>query len=73
MQRIFMDATDIGKLYINYPMIESYQHLKCFPDDDYAERKIPVTLQPGKEYKALVKKKLLSERWWSFHIEWKIC
>lgn len=56
MQRIFMDATDIGKLYINYPMIESYQHLKCFPDDDYAERKIPVTLQPGKEYKALVKK-----------------
>ena len=42
MQRIFMDATDIGKLYINYPMIESYQHLKCFPDDDYAERKIPV-------------------------------
>jgi hypothetical protein len=54
MQRYFADAADNGKLYINYPMIEAYQHLKSLPDDDYAERKIPVSLQPGRQYKALV-------------------
>lgn len=56
MQRCFTDATDMGKLYINYPMIESYQHLCKLPDYEYAERAIPVWLQPGKEYKAMVKK-----------------
>lgn len=54
MQKIFSDATDMGKLYINYPMIESYQHLKAIPDCDFAERKISVSLQPGSRYKELV-------------------
>ena len=54
MQRCFADAADMGKLYINYPMIESYRHLCQLPDGDFAERKIAVSLQPGKEYKALV-------------------
>lgn len=56
MQDYFIDAADVGRLYINYPMIESYQHLCALPDEDYAERKIPVSLQPGKEYKELVRK-----------------
>lgn len=34
----FVDAADIGRLYINYPMIESYRHLCRLPDDDFAER-----------------------------------
>lgn len=55
MQKYFIDAADMGKLYINYPMIESYQHLQSLPDNDYAERKISVSLQPGKKYKALVR------------------
>lgn len=54
MQKCFCDAADMGKLYLNYPMIESYQHLKAFPDAEYEERKVPVSLQPGKKYKALV-------------------
>lgn len=56
MQNYFMDATDTGKLYINYPMIESYQHLCSLPDGNYFNRTIPVSLQPGKKYKSLVKK-----------------
>lgn len=55
MQRYFSDAADMGKLYINYPMIEAYQHLRTVPDEQYAEKKIPVSLQPGKKYKALVR------------------
>lgn len=56
MQNIFCDATDMGKLYINYPMIESYLHLKSIPDAEYLLRKIQVSLQPGKRYKELVEK-----------------
>lgn len=54
MQNSFSDAADMGKLYINYPMIESYQHLRTIPDTDFAERKITVSLQPGNKYKELV-------------------
>lgn len=59
MQQYFSDATDMGKLYINYPMIESYQHLKMLPDHYFAERKIPVSLQPGKKYKAMVNRETI--------------
>lgn len=55
MQRYFADAADMGKLYINYPMLESYQHLLSLPDASYAGRKISVSLQPGDKYKALVR------------------
>lgn len=54
MQNKFSDAADMGKLYINYPMIESYQHLRALPDQEYKDRKIPVRLQPGSKYKELV-------------------
>lgn len=55
MQHCFEDSTDMGKLYLNYPMIESYLHLKSMPDGEYINRKIPVSLQPGDRYKCLVK------------------
>ncbi len=56
LQNCFMDMTDMGKLYINYPMIESYQHFKSIPDCEFEDRKVPVSLQPGKRYKELVKR-----------------
>ena len=55
MQHCFDDSTDMGKLYLNYPMIESYLHLKSIPDKDYINRKISVSLRPGDKYKAMVK------------------
>lgn len=54
MQRYFSDAADMGRLYINYPMIESYLHLEGLPDPEYYDRKVSVTLQPGSKYKELV-------------------
>lgn len=63
MQKSFIDSTDMGKLYINYPMIESYQHLCSLPDKNYSIRKIPVSLQPGKEYKSLVRKESVIKKY----------
>lgn len=62
MQSCFDDSTDMGKLYLNYPMIESYLHLKSIPDETYMNRKIPVSLQPGDKYKGLVKSESVIEK-----------
>ena len=62
MQHCFEDSTDMGKLYLNYPMIESYLHLKSIPDEEYINRKIPVSLQPGDKYKGLVKSESIIEK-----------
>lgn len=53
----FNNETENGKLYINYPMVESFYHLKSIPDNEYINRKVPVSLiqQSGKAYKKLVK------------------
>lgn len=37
MLDIFRDETENGKLYINYPMIESIRHVKELPDKNYHE------------------------------------
>ena len=62
MQHCFADSTDMGKLYLNYPMIESYLHLKSIPDEEYMNRKISVSLQPGDKYKGLVKSESVIEK-----------
>lgn len=36
----FNNETEQGKLYINYPMIESFKHFKSIPDNDYNKYKI---------------------------------
>ena len=35
MAEYFSESTDMGKLYINYPMIEAFYHMKNIPDADY--------------------------------------
>ena len=46
---LFNDETGNGKLYINYPMVESLRYTKKLPDSDYW--KYTVTLQKCKETK----------------------
>lgn len=62
-QRYFTDATDVGRLYINYPMIESYQHLHIpLPDVEYKDSLVSVKIKPGKEYKKIIKDYDISNR-----------
>lgn len=61
LQNYFTDSSDVGQLYINYPMIESYQHIDNFPDTKYQERKISVTVQPGAVYKARVRNSIVAK------------
>lgn len=43
MSRFFSDSSNKGKLYINYPMMQSYKHLKKMPDNDFKNRRVEVT------------------------------
>lgn len=54
MQEYFSDPADVGKLYLNYPMVESYQHFLSFPDPDFRDRHVPADLQRGGEYKRIM-------------------
>lgn len=42
MMGYFTDETECGKLYINYPMIESIRYTKELPDADYCSYTIPI-------------------------------
>lgn len=48
----FNDSTGNGKLYINYPMMQSYRHLTMLPDPCFEFRKATVDL--SKKYKQVV-------------------
>ena len=50
--RFFSDSTVNGKLYLNYPMLESYRHLRRHDDEDYLER--TVTIDEIYRYKTMV-------------------
>ena len=55
MINYFNNSTENGKLYINYPMVESYKHLKEYPEDkEYKNRMIKY--EDIKNYKAIVGK-----------------
>ncbi len=51
---VFNNETELGKLYINYPMVESFYYLKNIPDLEYLGRKISLNNFNGKDYKKLV-------------------
>ena len=55
LQKYFNNSTDVGKLFINYPMIESYQHFNEWPNESFRNVNIPVMLQPGDKYKKMIK------------------
>lgn len=48
---LFNNETDLGKLYINYPMVEAYYHLLSLPDFEYNERTVSLDGLNGKKYK----------------------
>lgn len=53
MLTLFADETENGKLYINYPMIESIRYTKELPDTDYAN--YIVSREECKDFKRLAR------------------
>lgn len=61
LQQYFNDSSDVGKLYINYPMVESYQHFEEYPDNRYEQEYILSSLRPGAKYKEKVRNSYVSK------------
>ena len=72
MLALFDDETDLGKLYISYPMVEAVYHLRSLPDKEYDNKVVDLTDFSGDDYKKLVynetciKKNKLSKKELSF-------
>lgn len=54
LQNYFVDSANMGKLYINYPMLESYKDFARLPDISYEEKRVFVSADGIKNYKATV-------------------
>ncbi|MCL2510161.1 MAG: hypothetical protein FWF07_03685, partial [Methanomassiliicoccaceae archaeon] len=54
MLKVFNDSANNGKLYINYPMMESYRHLRSLNDEEFKDRCVAVSL--FSDYKQIVDK-----------------
>ena len=35
MAEYFVESSDVGKLYLNYPMVEAFYHMACIPDPNF--------------------------------------
>lgn len=42
LMNYFTESTDRGKLYINYPSIESFKHFKNIPDEEFLTRDVHI-------------------------------
>lgn len=55
MVSYFDNSNTNGKLYLNYPMVEAFHHLRCRNDEGFLKRKVKKeTLQRKDGYKKLV-------------------
>lgn len=54
MLRHFNDSTNNGKLYINYPMMQSYRHIKSYPEEDFEFKDRVIETSKCSKYKEIV-------------------
>lgn len=47
MANYFTESTNMGKLYLNYPMVEAFYHMESIPDENF--NKYIVTLDDLKD------------------------
>ena len=54
MTEYFTESSDMGKLYINYPMVEAFYHMKSIPDSQYNTYTVSMSELIQKKYKERV-------------------
>ena len=54
MASYFVESSDMGKLYLNYPMVEAFYHMRSIPDPEYDRRTASLGELMAGSYKARV-------------------
>ncbi len=73
MQDFFVESSDMGKLYLNYPMVEAFYHLSAIPDKDFLVRKAYAIELIEKVYKTRVQKESKGNDYRKFAVNKEQC
>lgn len=66
MVSYFNESSEMGKLYLNYPMVEAFYHMKSIPDKDYISYYATIEELHNKSYKARVRNECRSRNYKKF-------
>ena len=73
MQGYFTESSDMGKLYLNYPMVEAFYHMSEIPDESYLNRYVNIDELKKGGYKARVNKENRNHDYNKFAINREEC
>lgn len=73
MMQYFNESTDNGKLYLNYPMSESYYHMPTIPDPTYLNKTVSLQVLREHGYKGLVHAETVKHSYDCFAINKEQC
>lgn len=73
MMAYFVESSDMGKLYLNYPMVESFYHMKSIPDNDYNTYTASMNELLAQGYKSRVNKENRNHDYSKFAVSREEC
>ena len=73
MAAFFVESSDMGKLYLNYPMVEAFYHMRAIPDKDYESYAASMRELRDKAYKARVQRENRDHDYRKFAINREEC
>lgn len=73
MMLYFSESSDMGKLYINYPMVESFYHMKSIPDPDYDHYTVSMSELRAGTYKERVNSENRNHSYSKFAVDRQEC
>lgn len=68
MSEYFVESSDMGKLYINYPMVEAFYHMSSIPDETYYERIVTKEELINHQYKERVRRETIGNDYKKFAV-----
>lgn len=73
MQQYFCESSDMGKLYLNYPMVEAFYHMSSIPDENYLQRRATLFELKSGSYKARVNLENRNRNYTKFAVDKSEC
>lgn len=73
MSEYFTESSDMGKLYINYPMVEAFYHMSNIPDLEYDSRYAIIEELLAKKYKERVNRENRNHGYSKFAVDKAEC
>ena len=69
----FNESSENGKLYLNYPMVESFYHMRSIPDPNYYTYKATIAELKAKSYKTRVHRESRNNKFELFAVDRAEC